>query len=217
MVVHTQERRGGCCDCAIKCLGVTEIVFGVLILIAGIVAVVWTPGTDTQSLLHLGKIYRTTQDIPMYSFLNTGPGIWCGIILIITGILGVLIHVDSTSRNMYIVNMVFAIISSLITIACMILSGVAIVAVLFLVGVIAAVMHAITIILTFVAMIITMIHACACCQGACHDPAISQQQVVVAQVPAQVAQPGIQPIAMQELPQVAKVEDPPIYPGLSKM
>lgn len=209
VVVQSQQPRGGCCSCAIMCLGITEIVFGVMILVAGIAAIVLTPKTDLLRNGNSGAILRSQ----LYPYMNTGPGIWCGIFVIITGILGVLIRADTSSKIMYIVNMVSAIVAALLSIACMILAGVAIVAVLLAVGVVAAAMHAITIILAFVTMIITMIHACACCEGACRDPA--QQQVVIAQVPVQSAYPGNQGMPMQENPQMHG-ENPPLYPGIEK-
>lgn len=125
VVIHQPEpsapRRsgGGCCVCALKCLGVTEIVFGVLILIAGIAAVVLTP-----------QVLTTIGHIPMYTVINGGPGIWCGIILIVTGILGILIHEDS-SKLLYIANLVFAIVSTLTTISAMAAAALATVAVVF--------------------------------------------------------------------------------------
>lgn len=139
--------------------GIAEIILGALCLLLAVAAI----------------LLLSTSYYSMYSVVFTymSQGIWCGIFPIISGILGIVAKKKPTNC-MYNANMAMTIVSAVML------------ALLFSLSILAMIMssggvlacHIIISIISFVCLIITIVHSAYCCAGVCNDPHSYQGQVI---------------------------------------
>ena len=99
------------------------------------------------------------------TFTYTSQGIWCGVFMIIIGILGISVK-KNPSKCMYVANMTMAIVVACISFTGFVLSGFAAGTSYFSTNLI--IIHSIITIICLAVMIITIVHSAFCCSGVCY-------------------------------------------------
>lgn len=97
-------------------LGITEIIIGVILIVLGVVV------AAIASIM-------SGRDFPMnanaVTLSQTCQGVWCGVFIIVTGILGIL-HARSANSSKYTANLAMSILTILVVCVGLILSGIAV-------------------------------------------------------------------------------------------
>lgn len=169
---------------SLKSLAISELAFGCLTIILSIVVVALT---SQEQMLYYDYGYG-------YGYyrrgLNPGQGIWGGVFVVATGFLGFR-TLPNSSRCMYTANISMGIISSLVSLAAGIASGWSAAAMMAW-SVKIVILHALIGLLSFVSMILCLVHACACCSGVRNDQRPLQQLVYMSQqgMPVLLGQPA---------------------------
>lgn len=133
-------------------LGITELVLGSLVIFVGIVTLVLVFVEFSYLFINL--------------FTDT-PFIWCGIVAIITGILGVRLKTQPI-KSVYMLNMAMAIICSVVALSALVLSGIKASQFAYFSTVLAA-GNAGMAVLSAALMFVGIAHALLCHSGACSD------------------------------------------------
>lgn len=148
-------------------LGIAECVLGVISIVLAIAVIGIASDKLNQYNHEMRYVYfrrSSSSYFRRYVLPYSSQGIWGGIFKIVTGILGIRVKYTS-SRCMYIANMTMAIITALISFSGTVLSGIA-AAILFYKEEFIA-LYATLSVISFAAMVITIIHSAFCCSGVC--------------------------------------------------
>nr|XP_039274200.1 uncharacterized protein LOC120348140 isoform X1 [Styela clava]XP_039274201.1 uncharacterized protein LOC120348140 isoform X2 [Styela clava] len=147
-------------------LGTVEIILAVLCAIFCVVTLI-------LAVRNSSYLYQNFYNDQYYTYRITngtnavGHGIWCGAVLLVSGILGIKTK-HHTSPCMYRANMTFSILAAIFMLILIVLSIVSIVTVYpRSYSYIVMPFHVILAILGFIGMIISIIHAALCCAGIC--------------------------------------------------
>lgn len=137
--------------------GITEIVLGAISCALGALAII------------IGLNYYV-------SLTFVGQGIWCGGVLIVCGVLGLMTRTRPT-RCMYNANMAMSIVAANFMIVMVILSGMAAAFDSNVTSIV--IFHSVICLAGFGALIITILHSAYCCAGVCCLESYPRQVVVV--------------------------------------
>nr|XP_039270031.1 uncharacterized protein LOC120344790 [Styela clava] len=166
-------------------LGIAEVIFGVLSCILCIITLILAD-KNSSYLYYDDYEKRYYQNRITYGSNVVAQGIWCGVVILASGILGIKAR-DYPTVCMYRANMTVSIIASFFMFILCILSGVSTITVyphsyIYIL----LPYHTILAIIGFVGMIICIVHSAYCCAGICcrtkttrvPRPAYSRQQMV---------------------------------------
>lgn len=158
-------------------MGRTELIIGILMVIFGVFTVA-SHETATNHYNHLLKSKVSLVDkYPVRSELTyTSQGIICGLAMIASGVFGILLK-QNPSGNLYIANMVIAIVSAMAALLTTVLSIFAVNEAFFSEALIVS--HAFIGLLGAVAIAVTLTHAVFCYYGMRHQASPSNSQVTV--------------------------------------
>lgn len=142
---------------ALLVIGIMEVVLGSISIILGIVSVtIISNQLNASSGAAPGAL----------SIGIISPGLWCGMMILIPGIMGIRLKKHAT-RCIHISNLLFGILCSFVAFAAFIISMI-MVGVSHLISVTAIGIHVTLSVINFVTLILAIVHACYCCTGACY-------------------------------------------------
>lgn len=161
----------------VRKLGVAEIILAVLVIAVGIATVVITFPEYAKYCESMNFNYCSIT----INFFTYSPFIWCGIVAIVTG--GVGVGLQPTKSN-HVTNLAIAIICVVVAFSAVVLSGIR-AAEFSMISTRLVLFHALMAVLTSVLMIVCIVHAVLCYGGARYVaiPEGVQSQITLAQQP----------------------------------
>lgn len=181
-------------------MGIAEVVMGSVSVLLSIIVL-----SIARNEAYNFKRSHGLDYLPYYESNYIAEGIWGGIFIIVTGVLGIFVKRKPT-KGLYIVNMVMAIITANVSGVVVVISSINAIVVN---SSVLLVLHAMISIICFAVFILTIIHAAFCCGGICckshsddtyhllHDP---QHTEVGTQQPQYVRGPNGQLLMIVEQP-----------------
>lgn len=165
--------------------GIVEVIFGIISIISCIVTLVFASIIRTWPY-YIPYYDRTDQMEVYYGETKSAPGIWCGAIVLATGILGIKSK-STPTVCMYNANMTMSIIGACFMGILCIMSGYSAGDLYPLSSTyVVLAMHCLMAIVGFAGMIICIIHSAYCCAGVCCHKNPQQGVVVYAAQPQMV-------------------------------
>lgn len=140
---------------AIFGIGVTEVMLGSIAIVLAIVTL-FVP-TDLP--------YNRDFASLCFSYNRISTGVWCGLLAITTGALGIVI-IKKPTKDIYISNMIMAIITAIATLIGVATSSLAAITTRFCTDDLYG-FHAVIAILCVILFIMSVVHASFCCSGSC--------------------------------------------------
>lgn len=191
--------------------GIAECIIGGLSVLLAVIA-----DFKILHLRYINKYSGRSYSSYYYASINltfTSPGVWCGIIIIITGIFGIRV-MKTPTRCMHIANLAMCIITACVTIPAVGCSGYAAVYSAYSSTMVS--LHAIIIVLCFAGMITAIMHTGFCCSGVCYKSnSVSTHQQVMYHPHQNVVQPPPQYSQVANEQAMIAVNDPTIPQAVS--